>query len=409
MRRRSNALLLIAFGSLFAAIAASACGSDEPGGASGADASIDHETVHAEAGSQEAQPHDAKRDAVEDVTRGRGRDAESDGARDAESDADASPRCIPLAADAAVVEYAVAAPDGGQEGGSQPFEIVRGPDGNMWFTDLAAQDIVRASPTGVMERFAIPTANSAPSGIAVGPDGAVWFAETGSGKIARVEADGGIEEFAIPPLSDGGTSGPFDLTAGPDGNLWVTLLDANSIARVTTAGQVTEFPLPPDAGSDLSPYVIVAAPDGNLWFTSFARGVVSRITPDGVVSFFPASERSFGITVGPDGALWFAMQGKIGRITPVASPTVTEFSVTGFGGAGIVAGPDCESVYADDFLGNRIRRFVPPLTDAGPDADLVFTDFDLPTPNSNPQSIARGPEGSIWFGEIGSGKVGFLR
>jgi hypothetical protein len=32
-----------------------------------------------------------------------------------------------------------------------------------------------------------------------------------------------------------------------------------------------------------------------------------------------------------------------------------------------------------------------------------------PAPNSNPQSIARGPEGSVWFGEVGSGKVGLLR
>jgi streptogramin lyase len=270
---------------------------------------------------------------------------------------------------------------------------------------------VRTTPAGVMKRFAIPTASSGPSGIAVGPDGAVWFAETGSGKIARVEADGGIKEFAIPPLSDGGTSAPFDLTAGPDGNLWVTLQFANAIARVTTAGHVTEFPLPSsDAGrSDLSPYVIVAAPDNNLWFTSFAHGVVSRITTEGVVSYFPASERSFGIAVGPDGALWFAMQGKIGRVTLGASPTVTEFAVAGFLGAGIVAGPDCESLYADDALGNRIRRFAPPLADAGPDAALVFTDFDLKAPNSDPQSIARGPEGTVWFAEVGSGKIGFLR
>jgi len=62
---------------------------------------------------------------------------------------------------------------------------VTGPDGNLWFTEYASDQIGRMTPAGVVTEFPLP-AGSAPYGIVVGPDGNLWFAETGSNKIGRM-------------------------------------------------------------------------------------------------------------------------------------------------------------------------------------------------------------------------------
>src|SRR5262245_7045628 len=79
---------------------------------------------------------------------------------------------LPAAADtASVVEYAV------PTRASQPVSIVPGPDGNLWFTEFAANQIGRLRTNGTFDEFPILTVASQPDELAAGPDGNVWFAE----------------------------------------------------------------------------------------------------------------------------------------------------------------------------------------------------------------------------------------
>lgn len=89
-----------------------------------------------------------------------------------------------------------------------------------------------------------------------------------------------------------------------------------------------------------------------------------------------ANGRPIGITTGPDGASWFAMSGKIGRITVTGA--ITEFSVPTNAPTGIALGPDGALWFADQAgtIG-RIRT------------DGAVTLFRLPTPHSQPIGIAR--------------------
>ena len=88
--------------------------------------------------------------------------------------------------------------------------------------------------------FPLSAPNHGPAGITRGPDGNVWFTEVDAvngNRIGRITPSGQIVEFAtgITPGSQ-----PFDIAAGPDGNLWFTET-ADRIGRITPAGQVTEF------------------------------------------------------------------------------------------------------------------------------------------------------------------------
>lgn len=83
----------------------------------------------------------------------------------------------------------------------------------------------------VITEFPIPTALSGPEGITAGPDGNLWFTEAAANKIGRITPDGSITEFPIPTAA----SRPRKITAGPDGNLWFTESSGNKIGRITTA------------------------------------------------------------------------------------------------------------------------------------------------------------------------------
>jgi streptogramin lyase len=120
-----------------------------------------------------------------------------------------------------------------------------------------------ASPAGALtvNDFPAPTPFPGPQGIAVGPDGNLWFTEYAANQIGRVTPAGVITEFPIPTAR----SGPWGIVAGPDGNLWFTERLGHNIGRITLQGVVTEFASP----TGIYPLNNIAAgADGNLWFAS---------------------------------------------------------------------------------------------------------------------------------------------
>jgi streptogramin lyase len=201
---------------------------------------------------------------------------------------------------------------------AQPIGICRGPDGALWFTEYQSNKIGRITTDGTISEFSIPTVASGPAGIVAGPDGALWFTESNANKIGRISLTGSVTEFALPNEF----SFPASITVGPDQALWFTEGNqANArgrIGRITPSGNLKEFPV--SIGAVLHPAAIAVTRDGVVWFTdsSTANINVVRMAPDGSMVNFPVVglPASFGLTVGPDGALWFteAQNNKIGRL-----------------------------------------------------------------------------------------------
>ena len=101
---------------------------------------------------------------------------------------------------------------------------------------LLLTPVAAAAP---LKTFRIPTANSQPEGIALGPDGNMWFTETAANQIGRIDPKGNITEFVVPQA----LSAPVDIVAGADGALWFTEESGfpEGIGRVTTSGVFTGF------------------------------------------------------------------------------------------------------------------------------------------------------------------------
>jgi len=195
--------------------------------------------------------------------------------------------------------------------GSWPRGITVGPDGQIWFAEMAANKIGRITLTGEIKEFDIPTENAQAYGVVSGPDGNLWFTESNVGKIGRLDIKTGkITEFAL----GNPQSRPRDITVGPDGHLWFSLNGSDHIGRISMSGEIREFPLP----ADTKPIGIAAGGDGNVWFTAFKSHKIGRITPTGDVSFFDLktpNAQPFGMTAGPNGMIWFTSQAnQVGQV-----------------------------------------------------------------------------------------------
>ncbi len=189
-------------------------------------------------------------------------------------------------------------------------------------------------------------------------------------------------EFAL-------TGKPVHLAPGPDGNMWVAMTDStrgNDVASVTPAGVVTEFDLP----GIINTAGIVTGPDGKLWAThSNGGGGVFRFAttdPRGGADV-PVSDitDARSIVVGPDGNLWTASGDKAIRITPVAVPVATSFTVTGMAAHDIVRGGDGLLYIAEG--GSGAGHVVGLTTDGRP--TLYAT--------GGGQGVAAGPAGQIAY------------
>jgi len=207
-----------------------------------------------------------------------------------------------------------------------------------------------------------------------------------------------------------------NVAPGPDGAMWFTMATCDNadpncstpvrhewIGRITVAGDITTFPLPFDPmplGRGV--YGLTAGPDGALWFTEIRGNRIGRLTTSGAVTYFPLPaphEQPYLITTGADGALWFTESHAIGRITTAGA--LTRYPV--------------ETAYSSD----------PTAITPGPDGALWFTEVnqqrigrtstagqttvvDLPGMPGlcGPLGITAGPDGALWFACLLAGRIG---
>jgi virginiamycin B lyase len=199
--------------------------------------------------------------------------------------------------------------------------ITRGPEGDMWFTEPAANRIERISPTGHPEGFTLPSAGARPTGIVGGPGGFLWVTLAGAGRVAKVDPLGQVSETALEPGAR-----PAAIALGPDSALWAVETETATLARVATQGGSATYPLP-TSGAIFAGAIntdIVTGPDGNLWLSQEGSGpFVAEVIPTAAQPEYlrhevpSEGEGTALISGGPLGDLWYATEaGAIGSISP---------------------------------------------------------------------------------------------
>ncbi|MCA1825107.1 MAG: hypothetical protein LC640_12815, partial [Frankia sp.] len=213
-------------------------------------------------------------------------------------------------------------------------DVVAGPDGAYWFTEIIGSKIGRIVPSAPRQiREVALTAGSTPDSIVVGPDGNLWFTEW-SGHIARMSwrAPYAVQEF---PVTSRGI--PHKLVVGHDGHLWFTEPFNNSVGRVTVrrgaAPVIEEFRLPTD---NARPTGLAVGRGHDLWVTELVSGKIARLDDRTgfAVAEYPLADGSAptDLTMDRSGDVWFAEAGStaIGRLHPPPlghSATISECPV----------------------------------------------------------------------------------
>jgi virginiamycin B lyase len=157
------------------------------------------------------------------------------------------------------------------------WDIVQGPDGNMWFT-APNTHVGRITPAGVVTEFPTPTAASDPFGIALGPDGAIWFAQALGNNIGRATTAPVFNEIGGLTTA----SRPEYITTGPGDTMWFTEKDGNRVGRISGidlpgAGDGGGTPPPPPPPPDTQKPSITRLGLSKATFGS-GKGTVFRFT-----------------------------------------------------------------------------------------------------------------------------------
>lgn len=262
--------------------------------------------------------------------------------------------------------------------GSQPADIVVGPDGNLWTVNRFANSVSRVTPAGQIASFVVP--GSEPNAIVSGPDGALWFTYFRTDSIGRIATDGTVQSFPTGVTNGNAT----DITVGPDGALWFTLQGARSIGRMTTSGAVTTYS---GAGAARS---ITPGPDGSnrLYYSAGADGL-GEVYLDGNVN--PLTAPRGAAFVGPiqniGGSIWFGMTNaqQQSTLTRLANGSFVEVSTPQITSVNNIAPAGDNTMFVTDAAGNRIVH----VTNAG----SVAATFDS---GANSNASTRGPDGNVW-------------
>ena len=204
-----------------------------------------------------------------------------------------------------------------------------------------------------------------------------------------------ITEYTVPHAS----SGPFFITAGPDGALWFTEQFANKIGRITTSGSFTEFAVPgwrlQQSGMDR-----LRGRTGRTRRRTAQRQYRADHT-GGVLPIFsiPGGGCPFGITAGPDNALWFTEPcfNHVGRIHyhrhlhPLYCADRRIRARRHHAGVGRGA-----VVRRERGRQNRVRHHQRQL-------HRICRSRPRPT---GPKTITAGPDGALWFAGVTSNMIG---
>ena len=190
---------------------------------------------------------------------------------------------------------------------------------------------------------------------------------------------------------------------------------ASAASRV---GRITQINLPAPHG----PYGITVGPDGNLWFTIITECCdapkydIGMLTPSGHFTGFNVTTPNSGptsIVNGPDGNLWFDefFVGKIGTMTTAG--VVTEYPLPPLMLSGTPAsvssqymtvGPDGALWFTGHAYASSCCQAVGVIGRMDVGGNVTY--LTLPSSLANPEGIVTGSDGALWFADPGTQSIG---
>jgi virginiamycin B lyase len=284
--------------------------------------------------------------------------------------------------------------------GTHPHDVAPAPDGAVWYTAQHAGALGRRDPASGATHHILLGDGSAPHGVIVGPDGAPWVTDGGLNAIVRV--DPATEEVTVYRLPPEWPDTNLNTAVFAGGILWFTGQNGVYGRLDPASGQMQVF----DAPGGRGPYGITVTPDGTVYYASLAGNHIARIDPaTGVATPIDPPTPGQGarrVWADSQGQVWVS-EWNAGQLS-VFDPTTEAWRIWPLPGDA----PQAYAVYVDerdivwltDFPNNAIVRFDP--------ANETFLSFPLPTPDARVRQLLGRP-GEVWGAESATDKLVVLR
>ena len=238
--------------------------------------------------------------------------------------------------------------------GAHPHDPAVGPDGSLWFTEQMANKLGRLDPkTGEFKEYPLVEGkNSGPHGLVADRDGNIWFTANFGGYIGKLDPrTGKVTQYHMPSEK---ADDPHTAVFDANGVLWFTVQGGNMVGRldpktgkidlkevptesalpygiqINSKGvpifcelgtnkmasinpptmAITEYTLP----ESVRPRRLAIAADDTVYFTDFRSGHLGTLnTTTRAVKLYPSpggpESNPYGITITPDGMVWYSESG----------------------------------------------------------------------------------------------------
>ena len=289
---------------------------------------------------------------------------------------------------------------------SRPHDPAVAPDGSLWYTGIRSNTIGRLDPvTGKIKEYELKTPDSGPHGLVADKEGNIWFTANHKSYIGKLNPHTGeVQEY---PMPDPTAKGPHTPIFDHKGRLWFTVEEGNFVGRLDPISGAIRLKQPPTPHA--VPYGIAINPRGIPFFCEFGTNKLASISPDTMEIteyMLPKGARPRRIAITTDDIIYYTdfAQGRLGRFDS-KSKKVDEWASPGGTSSepyGITVTPDGNVWYTESGVQpNTIVRFNPNTKS--------FQVWPIPSGGGVVRNMAATPSGDIYIACSGKNKVGIVK
>jgi virginiamycin B lyase len=289
---------------------------------------------------------------------------------------------------------------------SRPHDPAVAPDGSLWYTGQMANKIGRFDPkTTQFKEYPLKTPNSGPHGLVADRDGNIWFTAVFKGYVGKLNpTTGEITEYHMP---DPRARDPHTPVIDQLGIVWFTTEESNFVGRLDP--RTGEIKLKQVPTAHAVPYGIAVLPSGVLYFCEFGTNKLASIDPQTMaITEYPVPEgaRPRRLAVAVDGTIYYSdyERGYLGHFDPITKK-VEEWKSPGGAGSqpyGITVTPDGIVWYSESGVKpNTLVRFDP--------TTKSFSTTAVPSGGGVIRNMAATKDGKVYLACSGVNKIGIAQ
>jgi virginiamycin B lyase len=289
--------------------------------------------------------------------------------------------------------------------GAHPHDPAVAPDGSLWFTEQMVSKLGRLDPTtGNFKEYRLKGENDGPHGLVADRDGNIWYTGNFAAHIGKLNPRSGeVTQYKMP---NDKAEDPHTAVFDAQGTLWFTVQVGNMVGRLDPKTGKVELKLVPT--KEARPYGIQVNSKGVPFFCEFGTNKMAKIEPKTMeITEYSLAEgvRPRRLAIAADDKVYFTdyQGGKLGRLDPVSGAAKMWPSPGGAGSNpyGITITPDGMVWYSESGVTpNTLIRFNPKTEE--------FARTKIPSGGGTVRNMAATSDGRVYLACSGVNKVGVV-